>query len=38
MKDGTVLEEVSMKYPVGHKSRRQEGSESIVSVRQLNFS
>lgn len=30
LKDGTVLEEVSMKYPVGHKSRREEGSELAV--------
>lgn len=26
LKDGTVLDEVEIKYPIGHKSRRNEGS------------
>jgi len=37
LSDGTVLEEVVVEYPVGHKRRREEGFPLLVKKYQMNL-
>jgi 2-methylcitrate dehydratase len=37
LKDGTVLPEVVVEYPIGHKRRREEGIPELIKKYKINL-